>query len=675
MPDSIAVTARVLELFPLLIDLEPEAREQRLAEETRLVQTRLRQMLELEPVGFTEQALGAVHRRSHPPEEIDGFRLLHLLGEGGEGQVYLAEQACPRRRVAIKLLECLDDAARARFDAQVQSLARFGGNGCPFLIQAGVTGPWAWLAMEWVQGPHLDTWASDQPRARRREVLLALCTIVARAHRAGMVHLDLKPSNLLVSGDRVVLLDLGIAQVCGTRGRGAGTPGWRSPEQVDGGVVDARSDVYALGRLAEQLAADEPRWCEPIARAVAHDPAARPADAAAFAEELKTALQRAPSVGPSSAPLLERVRRELPVLGGLEDLVDRARVEGGDLRTVASQLATSLDQGVLSGQPEAELRVRLALAEALVDLEHFELGARQAEAAHALIVHTRDAALIARVHLEMAEAHRTRHAYEQALASLQLARDALPDDSPLHARRAFVRGRIAMNTRDADRAIACFEEALALDPESWNARLMLVYSLTMAGRFPEAYAALAELEHAASGALERGRALGAASTLHFASGAPDEALSCAERGLHQLTHALGPGALETARSAARMAAVLKSRDPARAVALLHRTLEHLESPAYRAVVVQSLMGVHLATNDPRAAIDVAQPVFEALEPGHRCWAPLGAMLARAWRMQGDLVEARRVLAVVMPTFRAWRVGGEVSSSVDQIEALAEELGL
>lgn len=198
------------------------------------------------------------------------FRRLSLLGEGSHGTVWLADQAQPRRRVALKILNgsLASPELAARFRHEAELLAMLEHPGIARLYESGAvegpSGPVPWLAMEFVDGRPLDAWAAaNQPLRRRVELLEALCRAVHFAHTRGVIHRDLKPSNILVDAqDQPRIIDFGIATAIErgdltrvtTAGSVLGTLPYMSPEQLDGGSrTDPRWDVYALGVIAYEL--------------------------------------------------------------------------------------------------------------------------------------------------------------------------------------------------------------------------------------------------------------------------------------------------------------------------------------------------------------------------------------------------------------------------------------
>ncbi len=229
-----------------------------------------------------EFGLPVVSLPSDPPDEpgsserIGPYRLLHEIGRGGMGRVFLAERADGQfeQRVAIKRLRRgLDtDDVVGRFLAERQILASLHHPGIARLLGGGVTeAGQPYFVMEYVDGEPITAYCDARRLSvdARLDLFRAVGEAVAYAHRNLVVHRDLKPSNILVMdqgpGGRpaVKLLDFGIARLLdadgGADGRltrtghGVMTPAWASPEQVRGELVTTASDVYQLGLLLYEL--------------------------------------------------------------------------------------------------------------------------------------------------------------------------------------------------------------------------------------------------------------------------------------------------------------------------------------------------------------------------------------------------------------------------------------
>jgi tetratricopeptide (TPR) repeat protein/predicted Ser/Thr protein kinase len=221
--------------------------------------------------------------------------VLRLLGEGGMGVVYEAEQLEPvRRRVAIKVLKAGLDTQDfiGRFEAERQALALMDHAGIARVYDAGeTTDGLPYCAMEYVAGVPLTQFCDEQRLSTRArlELMIEVCGAVHHAHQRGIIHRDLKPSNILTAlkDDRGApkVIDFGIAKAIVGRladrtfvtelGRPIGTPAYMSPEQWEAGPLDldTRTDIYSLGViLYEVLSGRLPRDPNQLARAGAGAP-------------------------------------------------------------------------------------------------------------------------------------------------------------------------------------------------------------------------------------------------------------------------------------------------------------------------------------------------------------------------------------------------------------------
>lgn len=203
--------------------------------------------------------------------EIDDYRILRVLGAGGMGVVFLAQQRHPKRLVAIKTLHAGLHQAEllARFQQEAEILGRLKHPGIAQIHASGRTdaslGGVPYIVMEFVEGVPLLEHSGTLPMRQCLELLMRICEAVEHAHIRGVIHRDLKPGNILVQPDgQPKVLDFGVARLTGedrgpseltSAGMVIGTIAFMSPEQAQGepGAVDIRSDVYALGMIGYRM--------------------------------------------------------------------------------------------------------------------------------------------------------------------------------------------------------------------------------------------------------------------------------------------------------------------------------------------------------------------------------------------------------------------------------------
>lgn len=202
------------------------------------------------------------------------YRIVSLLGEGGFGSVYRAEQLEPVRRVvALKVIKLGMDTRRvlAQFEAERQTLARMSHPGIAKFLDAGITESGrSYFVMELVEGRPITTYCDGKllDIRARLELFAQVCEAIRHAHQKGILHRDIKPSNVIVTSvdgkAQPVVIDFGIARALGDESVGAstmtehgqmiGTPEYMSPEQAEGSRdIDTRSDIYSLGVLLYEL--------------------------------------------------------------------------------------------------------------------------------------------------------------------------------------------------------------------------------------------------------------------------------------------------------------------------------------------------------------------------------------------------------------------------------------
>src|SRR4051794_9515629 len=274
----------------------------------------------------------------HPGSELGRYRVEGLVGRGGMGAVYRAVDLRLGRTVALKLLapELTADAGfRSRFLTESRRAAALDHAGVVPVYEAGEEGGRLFIAMRFVDGVDLaELLRRDGPLEPARAVRIAaqVADALEAAHRRGLVHRDVKPSNILIARedetDRALLADFGLARDTrapdGATAPGAivGTIAYLAPETIRGDAADARADVYALGCVLFECLTGRPPFPGPsdvavlyahleeepprartlrpgvpraldevVARALAKDPARRWSSAAAFAAAMRGAVQ------------------------------------------------------------------------------------------------------------------------------------------------------------------------------------------------------------------------------------------------------------------------------------------------------------------------------------------------------------------------------------------------
>ncbi|MEU9283177.1 protein kinase [Streptomyces sp. NPDC048275] len=228
------------------------------------------------------------------PTVVGPYRLLGRLGSGGMGRVYLGRSA-GGRTVAVKIVHphfALDEEFRARFRREVEAARRVGGAWTAPVLDADPEASVPWVATGYAAGPSLAAAVADGgplPLPSVRVLGAGLAEALSAVHALGLVHRDVKPSNVLLTLDGPLLIDFGIARATdGTAsltstGVSVGSPGYMSPEQILGQGVTGAADVFSLGAVLVYAATGE-----------------------------------SPFSGDSSAALLYKVVHEEPRLGSLE---------------------------------------------------------------------------------------------------------------------------------------------------------------------------------------------------------------------------------------------------------------------------------------------------------------------------------------------------------------------
>jgi len=329
------------------------------------------------------------------PLQISRYEIKSRIGRGGMGDLYLARDPNTNRLVALKLLNATLDSSelRERFAREARALAALNHPNIVSIYDTGEFDDSPFIVMEYVRGETLAEMIKRRAALsipEKLKLMEELCAGLAQAHEAGIIHRDIKPANLMVDQlKRLKILDFGIARVAeGNRTRIGpltqvnmmiGTPGYMSPEQIEDGQVDHRSDIFAVGAvcyellsygeafagtntrqiessvlrgqpapLASRVPGLDPEIDQIVFRALKRDPNKRYQDASTFEKALERLRSR---LGPEDTQgTLQRPTPPLPPRGAGE----KSRADAAYQRSLAMQASA----------PEAARRFALeALAE------------------------------------------------------------------------------------------------------------------------------------------------------------------------------------------------------------------------------------------------------------------------------------------------------------------------
>ena len=462
-----------------------------------------------------EPATGAFHPRAEAVGTVIAgkYKLLELIGEGGMGEVWVADQLEPiRRRVALKVIKAGMDSKSvlARFEAERQALALMDHPNIARVLDAGATADGRpFFVMELVKGTPITDFCDARklsPR-ERLQLFIPVCQAIQHAHQKGIIHRDIKPSNVLVAlhDEKPVpkVIDFGVAKAIGRQltektlytGFGAliGTPAYMAPEQATFNQldVDTRADVYALGVLLYELLAGSPPFeparlrlaaLDEVLRLVREEEPQRPS------ARLSTSQARATiaAVRRSDPDRLARLIR-----GELDWIVMRALEKDRNRRyESATGLAKDVerylkDEPVEACPPSIGYRLRRVLR------RHRRPAAVAAAVAALLLAagafayraHRLEGQRLAdqRRHDDQLLAERRQTALDKALlvsmsGDLEATDQAIAEAELLGVSAGQVRmlrGRVAIHRQEFPEAIGHLEKAVRLLPESVAARASL----------------------------------------------------------------------------------------------------------------------------------------------------------------------------------------------------------
>ncbi|WP_082526780.1 serine/threonine-protein kinase, partial [Kitasatospora sp. MBT63] len=310
------------------------------------------------------------------PRRIGDFRLLRRLGAGGMGEVYLGRTA-GGRTVAVKTVRgefAADHEFRVRFRQEVLAARQVGGRWTAPVLDADTEGPQPWVATGYVAGPSLTSAVREfgpLPGEAVRVLGAGLAEALTAVHAVGLVHRDVKPSNVLLALDGPRLIDFGIARSLDaatslTRsGFVIGSPGYLSPEQAQGQEVGPASDVFSLGAVLAFAASASAPFGEgasaPVLlyRVVHEDPDLRRLGEAdhGVRDLIAACLAKDPADRPTPEQLREQLAAGTPAGPGGDWLppavagsVARLAVELLDLDTEAADDGPAAGPGTPTGQ-------------------------------------------------------------------------------------------------------------------------------------------------------------------------------------------------------------------------------------------------------------------------------------------------------------------------------------
>ncbi|MFO0814642.1 MAG: serine/threonine-protein kinase [Gemmatales bacterium] len=290
----------------------------------------------------------------HSGHRLGDFKLLRRLGEGGMGQVYLAEQLSLQRRVAIKVLRsdfAENETFLKRFEAEAKAIAQLTHPNIVQVYAVGTEQNTRYMALEYVEGTNLKDYLSKKgppDLAIALVIMRQIASALLKAAELGIIHRDIKPENILLTRKvEVKVADFGLSRMVGDdvhltqTGTTMGTPLYMSPEQIMGKAVDPRTDLYSFGATCYHLLTGTPPFLADSAMAVGvrhlTDPAKplqeiRPDLPAELCNLVHRLLAKKPEDRPQSArEVLREIRKIQETLAGSQtQALDKAGLDNAD---------------------------------------------------------------------------------------------------------------------------------------------------------------------------------------------------------------------------------------------------------------------------------------------------------------------------------------------------------
>jgi tetratricopeptide (TPR) repeat protein len=541
------------------------------------------------------------------------YKLFELLGAGGMGEVYRAEQTQPiERTVAVKVIKSGMDTKQviARFEAERQALALMDHPNIARVFDAGST-PQArpYFVMEYVKGVPITNYCDTQKLTTRSrlELFMQLCEGVQHAHQKAIIHRDLKPSNVLVAiqDDKPVpkIIDFGVAKATARKltektahtalGELIGTPEYMSPEQAEmtGADVDTRTDVYALGVILYELLVGalpfDPRELrkagfEGILRMIREQDPARPSTKVSTLGERSTEVAKARRTVPDRLRVSLRGDLDWITMKALEK--DRTRRYGSAADLESDVRRHLRHEPVLASPPSAAYRMRkfarrnrigVTFAAVVVTLLAGLALTMTVQAGR--IARERDRANV-EAERATAEADRANREAETSDQVSEFLVSVFNVSDPNEARGNVITAREVLDN-GAMRIQRELKDQVLLRAKMMGTMGRVYQNL---GLFPKAESLLVgalDLRQAKLGRehLETIESLSDLGWLRFWQGELDEARSMHEQALSVRERELGPEHVDTAYSLYYLASThLWGGDPAGSFALLERALPILE---------------------------------------------------------------------------------------------------